>query len=66
MRGSVRLVAAAATRLRTDRGGGPGAVGSDRPGGICVVAWSAGKGCGRWAAASAAIPWPTSDRLKNH
>ena len=36
-----------------------------RPGGPRVARWSGGRRCGRWAAASAAIPWPTSDRLRN-
>ena len=48
-----------------DRGGGPGPVG---PGGLAGpprLRWSGGRRCGRWAAASAATPWPTSDRLRN-
>ena len=64
VRGSVRLAASAATRLRSVT------VADLVPDDLQV--WRDLRGSlerrrrsGRWAVASAAIPWPTSDRLRN-
>ena len=64
VRGSVRLVAAAATRLRPIEGADlvPSDLAAWRE---LRAPWSGGRRCGRWAAASAATRRPTSDRLRS-